>query len=177
MARPASPPRRPGLLQPPGQADPRVVLDAGGRPDPGNAGPHLQRGPPRRPGGRGGRIPSSQDFSRARNPPPDGPSPEENEKSAFWWASSPSTARAPRAPLSLEGVQEGAGPRRHAPSRGQRRASGPVLRSPGRWGGRGSAGRAPRRRRTPAPPARPGLGRGLHDPTTPRPPPPTSGCL
>lgn len=108
-------------------------------------------------------------FQSGQKPASRRPSPEEKEKSAFWWARSPSTARAPRAPLSLEGVQEGAGPCRHAPSRGQRRASGPVLRSPGRWGGRGSACRAPRRRRTPAPPARPGLGRRLHDPPPPSP--------
>lgn len=63
-------------------------------------------------------------FQSGQKPASRRPPPEENEKSAFWGARSPSTARASRAPLSLEGVQEGAGPRRHAPGRGQKEGTG-----------------------------------------------------
>lgn len=87
------------------------------------------------------------------------PPPKENENSAFWGTRSPSPASAPRAPLSPEGVREAAGRRRHA--------LGPGLLSPGRWGRRGWACRAPTRQRTP--PRR--LGPDLAAASTPPPPP------
>lgn len=74
---PSSPPRAQ-------VATPRVPVQAGpGGCWTGAAGPGLRsagrglgtpgRGPPGRPGGRGGREPSSQDFSQARNTPPNVP--------------------------------------------------------------------------------------------------------
>lgn len=63
----------------------------------GNARPHLQSRPPRRPGGRGGRKPSSQDFSRARNPPPDA-HPQRKMKSRPSGGRGAPRRREPRAP-------------------------------------------------------------------------------
>ena len=155
------PPRRPGLSQTPSQADPRGMLDRGGRragSGKTGRGPHLQGGPQ---GGQGaGRAQTFlTGFQSGQKPASRRPPSKENENSAFWGAS---------APLSPEGVREAAGPRRHAlgpgPEGGNR---GQV--SAARGVGAGAAGPAELQGGGGPPPRRPGP-----DPaaaSTPPPPP------
>lgn len=157
----------------PGPGRPRGLLD-------GAAGPGLQsagrglgtlgRGPPGRPRGRGGREPSSQDFSQPRNTPPNVPPPQStNENSAFArMRSSPSLASVPRTPLSGERVRGGAGPRRRAPGPGPGGNRGPPSAARGIGAAAALLAGLGRGGRTPAHPARPRSDHGL------RPPPPTN---
>ncbi|XP_032169781.1 BBSome-interacting protein 1 isoform X1 [Mustela erminea] len=162
---PAAPPAAAGL--PPRRGRRPGPRGPQSRPAPGDAGPErpglgsgararglgtLGRGPPGRPGGRGGREPSSQDFSHARNTPPNVPPPSKNENSASARTrSSPSLASAPRTLLSPERVPEGAGPRRRAPGLGPGGNRSPPSASRGVGQPRPACG-APRRRPDPRPP-------------------------
>lgn len=100
------------------------------------------------------------------------PPPEENEKSAFWGARSPSTARAQRSRLSLEGGPRGGGPAppssRPGPEGGHRgrfsAAQGVGADAAGPADLRGGGGRRPRR---------PGKDSAAAS-TTPRPPSPAA---
>lgn len=163
---PCSPPRaQAGTPRAPVQASPGGCWTRAVGPGLRSAG----RGPPGRPGGREGRESSSQDFSQARNTPPNVPPPSKNENSALaGMRSSPSLASAPRTLLSPERVPEGAGPRRRAPGLGPEGNRSPpsASRSVGRP--RPACG-APRRRPDPRPPgpAPSPAGRGLGPPPPP----------